>query len=127
MPPQFDIYAHQLFGLNHGYGLYEPDPAGQYDRIRVGDVGYVLFGGFQRLFNCFVPESDPINRLGVPEGFEPLPAVSQVTYRRTPLTPGAMWSSKIRKMRGGLGVVTGYIVYTLHRYSKLTHGISINL
>ncbi|KAI5118155.1 hypothetical protein M0805_000534 [Coniferiporia weirii] len=90
MPPDFDVYAHQLFSLNHGYGLYEPDPGGQYDRVRVGDVGYVLYGGFQRLFNIFADEDDPVNHLGVPENFEPLPSASRATFRRTPLMPGAM-------------------------------------
>lgn len=101
----YDVYSQQLLSLNNGVALYEPDPAGQYDRVRVGDVGHVtMYGWFQRLFNVFVPEDHPINHLGVPEDFAPLPSSSQATFRRTPLGPGVMRSAKVCTVGGALEV-----------------------
>lgn len=92
----YDIYANQLFTLNRGYALYEPDPAAQYDHVRVGDVGHVMYGAFHRLFNVFLPAEDPVNQLlGVPEYFEPLPSKDRRTFTRTPTSPGVLCSSSV--------------------------------
>ncbi|KAI0029230.1 hypothetical protein K488DRAFT_33806, partial [Vararia minispora EC-137] len=65
------IYREQLAALHHGHALWEPDPAGLYDHVTVGDVGYVRQGHFHRLFNILLPAGDPSHDvLGVPEDFE---------------------------------------------------------
>ncbi len=100
----FDIYAEQLYGLNKGYALYEPDPAGQYDRVRIGDVGYTQFGYFHRAFNIFAgsESDDPINTLGVPEYFEPCPDIYKRSFPRATLDPGPIFSSSICQRGAGL-------------------------
>jgi hypothetical protein len=68
----YDTYRDQLANLYHGHALWVPDPAGLYDRVRVGDVGYVKQGHFLRLFNALLPHNDATQVYGVPEGFVPL-------------------------------------------------------
>jgi hypothetical protein len=68
----YDTYRDQLASLFHGHALWVPDPAGLYDRVRVGDVGYVKQGHFLRMFNALLPDDDPTQVYGVPEEFVPL-------------------------------------------------------
>ncbi|KAH9041179.1 hypothetical protein EDB84DRAFT_963989 [Lactarius hengduanensis] len=42
--------AQRRFSLYHGHALWVPDPAGLYDHVRVGDVGYVRQGHFNQGF-----------------------------------------------------------------------------
>ncbi|KAF4604616.1 hypothetical protein EYR40_003390 [Pleurotus pulmonarius] len=70
------IYARQLLMKRHGYPLWIPEPYGhspiyRTKGVRIGDVGYVTQdGGFETLFNIRASPSDPINRRGVPNGFQ---------------------------------------------------------
>ncbi|KAH8108421.1 hypothetical protein DFH11DRAFT_1822460 [Phellopilus nigrolimitatus] len=101
---EYDVYSEQLFSLRNGHALYEPDPAGQdYDKVRIGDVGYVHYGVFHRLFNICYDAHDPINKLGVPEYFEPIHPDDRKEYNRTPLPPGVMSSSSVRRIGGKIG------------------------
>ncbi|KAI9456369.1 hypothetical protein BJY52DRAFT_562024 [Lactarius psammicola] len=68
----YDTYRDQLASLYHGHALWVPDPAGLYDRVRVGDVGFVKQGHFLRMFNALLPANDRTQTYGVPEGFVPL-------------------------------------------------------
>ncbi|KAL0953120.1 hypothetical protein HGRIS_004389 [Hohenbuehelia grisea] len=69
-------YARQLLGQKNGYPLWIPEPHGpssvyRSKGVRIGDVGYITQdGGFRPLFNIRAPASHPVNRRGVPEGFE---------------------------------------------------------
>ena len=65
----YDTYRDQLASLYHGHALWEPDPARLYDRVRVGDVGYVKRGHFFRMFNILLQADDAAQVYGVPEGF----------------------------------------------------------
>ncbi|KLO09886.1 hypothetical protein SCHPADRAFT_833389 [Schizopora paradoxa] len=100
--PEVDVYVKELSKLKYGYPLYDPDPAGSYDRVRIGDVGYVThYGCFLRLFNVFFPEGHPINNYGVPEGFRPLPQALQEPRRSLAMQPGVICSSHVRRLEGG--------------------------
>ena len=68
----YDTYRDQLASLYRGHALWVPDPAGLYDQVGVGDVGYVKQGHFLRMFNALLPADDPKQVYGVPEGFVPL-------------------------------------------------------
>ncbi|KAG9225991.1 hypothetical protein CCMSSC00406_0009088 [Pleurotus cornucopiae] len=76
-------YARQLLVKRHGYPLWIPEPFGhspiyRTKGVRIGDVGYVTQdGGFQTLFNIRAPKGHPINRRGVPEGFQQVPLDAQ--------------------------------------------------
>ena len=71
-----NVHRDQLSALSHGIALWDPTlPEGLYDRVSIGDVGYLhpSEGTFIRLFNVMLPWDDPLNhRLGVPEAYEPL-------------------------------------------------------
>jgi hypothetical protein len=69
-----NVYREQLSSLHHGYALWEPDPVkGLYDRVSIGDVGYVYNGFFYRMFNVTLPWDDPSNnKLGELEYYKPL-------------------------------------------------------
>ena len=78
----WDTYAVQLYQFTNGLPLYDPDPAGTYDKVRVGDVGYVLKGKFIRLFNVFERADSAVNAGGAPENFVPVaPSFSLITRR----------------------------------------------
>lgn len=69
------VYRVQLSSLHHGCALWNPTPVNQiYDRVSIGDVGYVnRTGFFYRMFNVTLPCDDPSNnKLGRPEPYQPL-------------------------------------------------------
>ena len=70
--PPFRIYDRQLSPLCEGYALWEPDPGREmYDHVSIGDVGYIQYGYFVRMFNVFLPWNDPLNnKLGKLKHYE---------------------------------------------------------
>jgi len=58
-----DVLREQLTSLSHGYPLWMPDPANFYERVSIGDVGYVKDGYFVRMFNVLLDWSNPSNFL----------------------------------------------------------------
>ncbi len=71
--PHYNIYREQLTTLFYGHALWEPDPADLYEKVSVGDVGYVKEGYLFRMFNVLLPHDDPLNRvLGEPDHYEPV-------------------------------------------------------
>lgn len=64
-------YAKSLSYLCHGHPLWIPEPCGGKE-ILIGDVGYILDGGFYRFFNVTRPQDDTVNSRGVPPNFEVL-------------------------------------------------------
>jgi len=74
-----EIYSSQLLTKKRGYPLWVPGPGMQlpieYRRrgVSIGDVGIISSaGGFDFLFNIFLPADHPINDGMVPQGFSPL-------------------------------------------------------
>ncbi|KAJ6595248.1 hypothetical protein DFH09DRAFT_1136493 [Mycena vulgaris] len=93
---------------SHGYPLFRPPPFDDLPEpykktgTRIGDVGVVTEDGyFDVIFNICVPPDDPINRFGVPDGFEPLQlGAGDVRECATHHRPGCdVSSSKISKQR----------------------------
>jgi hypothetical protein len=59
----WNVYREQLSSLYHGIALWEPEPVKAfYDKVSIGDVGYVLNGFFYRMFNVKLPWDDPLNQ-----------------------------------------------------------------
>jgi hypothetical protein len=58
----YNVYRDQLTSLCHGHALWEPDPAGVYEQVEIGDVGYVGKGIFHRIFNVLHEWDDPLHR-----------------------------------------------------------------
>ncbi|KAI0266125.1 hypothetical protein BC834DRAFT_969641 [Gloeopeniophorella convolvens] len=99
----YDVYRDQLAGLFHGHALWEPNPAGLYDHVRVGDVGYVSQGHFLRMFNVLLPADDPGQSYGVPEGFEPLSMGPFGNIRHLALFHGDYCSNTVSSREHGIG------------------------
>lgn len=72
----YDIFREQLaitFPI-HGHALWDSSPmaARPVRPVEIGDVGFIRWGKFHRLFNSLLPADDPPHELGVPEYHEPL-------------------------------------------------------
>jgi hypothetical protein len=74
LPPVFKVYQDQLTTLSDGLPLWNPNPPKEiYDKVSIGDVGYLHEGSFIRMFNVMLPWSHESNRtLGEPEPYESL-------------------------------------------------------
>lgn len=103
------VYAEQLFKLGYGTPLYEPDSRGyDFDRVRVGDVGWLKDGAFHRLFNLILDHDNPNNdedfRQAFPQEPRHLNEWQTKIMRPTRLSAGLMKSSSVRKLGGNLGL-----------------------
>lgn len=78
--PPFTVYRDQLTSLYQGLALWKPNPPAvgeppkaSYDKVSIGDVGYVREGAFIRMFNVMLPWDHASNRtLGEPVFYESL-------------------------------------------------------
>ena len=72
--PPFNVYRDQLTALSHGIALWNPKPPKNiYNKVSIGDVGYLHRGTFIRMFNVMLPWDDPSNKtLGDPKPYESL-------------------------------------------------------
>ena len=70
----FNVYRDQLASLSQGSALWNPSPLKKiYEKVSIGDVGYLHEGTFIRMFNVMLKSDDPLNnKLGNPEPYEPL-------------------------------------------------------
>ena len=68
------VYQDQLTTLSEGLALWNPNPPKKiYDKVSIGDVGYLHEGSFIRMFNVILPWSHESNRaLGEPESYKSL-------------------------------------------------------
>jgi hypothetical protein len=85
-------YADLLMTLGRGLPLYDPNVRGG---VHLGDVGYLQFGRFERLFNIF--NHADLNARGVPDNLETVPAPEQdkLQEKEHP-TSGYMCSSNVK-------------------------------
>jgi hypothetical protein len=92
-----NVYREQLTSLYHGHALWEPGPIRSiYDRVTIGDVGYVNDGFFYRMFNVILPWDDPSNgRLGKPEQYTSLDLGSFANTRDATLAKGDYYSRNV--------------------------------
>ena len=70
----FNVYREQLTSKYHGLALWNPNPVeGLYDRVSIGDVGYLCDGHFIRMFNVKLSWDHPSNtKFGPPNEFKSL-------------------------------------------------------
>lgn len=71
------VYARQLLSQKLGYPLFIPEPSAnlpaQFRRrgVSIGDVGIIMpNGSFNYVFSVCAAADDPVNYLGVPQGFQ---------------------------------------------------------
>ena len=74
LPPVSKVYQDQLTALSQGLALWNPNPLKEiYDKVSIGDVGYLHEGSFVRMFNVMLPWNHESNRtLGEPEPYKSL-------------------------------------------------------
>ena len=67
----YDIFREQLSikYSSYGHALWEPSPGEPNSPVEVGDVGFIRYGQFHRLFNALLPAGDQSD---VPEYYEQL-------------------------------------------------------
>jgi hypothetical protein len=72
--PVSKVYRDQMTTLSYGLALWNPNPPKEiYDKVSIGDVGYLYEGSFIRMFNVMLPWTHESNRtLGEPEPYESL-------------------------------------------------------
>jgi hypothetical protein len=72
----YNVYRERLSSLYHGYALWEPEPVKRlYNKVSIGDVGYVYNGFFYRMFNVTRQWGHPSNqklRASKPAHYKPM-------------------------------------------------------
>lgn len=115
-----NVYSDQLLTLQRGFALWEPDPAGEYEHVEVGDVGYLMWGSFQRLFNVFLPAEHPSQNRGVPECFEPLVLPESRRVKSRILPAGKYMSRSVRHVELSAGASRCVKFFIGHNSFELT-------
>ena len=74
LPLVYNVYQDQMATLSQGLALWNPTPPKViYDKVSIGDVGYLHEGSFVRMFNVILPWNHESNRtLGEPEPYKSL-------------------------------------------------------
>lgn len=98
-----DVYQEQLSGLHNGYALWQPDPGGLYDQVRVGDVGFIRYGHFTRFFNAILPAAHPAQGYDLPRDFKPLTMNRFWNFRKFTLPSGDYCSPTVTKITDDIG------------------------
>ncbi|KAH9919591.1 uncharacterized protein B0H18DRAFT_1027020 [Fomitopsis serialis] len=102
-----DVYAKQLLKLALGYPMWDPEPKHGQGDILIGDVGYIVQGGFYRLFNATREAEDSI-QIAVPPNFKklllgPVPIASSNNV----IDRGPLFSPTVRRIEVGGGAGSG--------------------
>ena len=79
----------------YGHALWNPSPTRSDRPVEVGDVGFIRWGTFHRLFNALLPADDSSHELGLPEGYKPLAPSLTNHINRRPFRCGHYCSDKI--------------------------------
>jgi hypothetical protein len=96
----YDVYREQLTSLYHGHALWEPDPTNLYDKVSIGDVGYIKEGCFYRMFNVLLEWNDPSNSvLCEPEVYTRLDLGPFVNIRESRFSRGDYYSRYVTAFR----------------------------
>ncbi|KAL5500947.1 hypothetical protein ACEPAH_9334 [Sanghuangporus vaninii] len=104
--PPHELYALKLQCLDLGYAVFEPNPNGSYDFVRIGDAGYISEDGkFMKLFNAFSDRNSQANTGShFPEEFEPMELMHREQDRLEPISPGCRRSQSVRVIGGSLSI-----------------------
>ena len=93
-----DIFRDRLATTypRYGHALWNPSPTRSDRPVEVGDVGFIRWGTFHRLFNALLPADDPSHELGLPEEYRPLAPSLSDHINRGPFRCGHYCSNGIR-------------------------------
>jgi hypothetical protein len=97
----WNVYREQLSSLYHGYALWEPAPVKSlYDKVSIGDVGYVYNGFFYRMFNVTLQWDNSKNqRFGAskPVNYKPMRRDDFTNIHESPFTRGDYYSPHVSR------------------------------
>ena len=91
----YQLYQNALTPAGYGTPLWEPSSTTGQTPSRIGDVGYLRFGTFVRLFNVSLPSGHPENEYGEPEHYVPF-LVHPTERARKVLPKGIIASSGVQ-------------------------------
>lgn len=91
----YQLYQEVLASAGEGTPLWEPVSSPSHHTPSVGDVGYLRFGGFIRLFNAMLPPGHPDNEDGEPENYVPL-VVPATTVHQKIIPPGVIAATGVQ-------------------------------
>ncbi|GJJ06075.1 hypothetical protein Clacol_000264 [Clathrus columnatus] len=74
--PNYRRYQEALISAGRGTPLWEHSAENDCKPIRIGDIGYLRFGLFIRIFNATLPSGDLDNEFGEPSGYTPLTSIA---------------------------------------------------
>lgn len=125
-----DVFRESLTSLFHGHALWEPDPAGLYTQVSVGDVGFVKDGHFCRMFNVLLEWNDPSNRtLCEPEPYSRLDLGPFINIRKTSFSKGDYYSRYVTAIQGTTYSVAAtsdkYVMCTFPSQPRSMHYFSV--
>lgn len=92
------IYADQLFPLQYGHPLWLPDSYGR--EVNVGDVGWLVNGGFRSLLNAIQGPDDP-TYTSSPPSFQRLDPQKVPEVNWPAITQPFICSRSIRRLEAG--------------------------
>ena len=85
----FNVYREQLTSLYRGLALWEPSPVKNlYDKVSIGDVGYVHKGFFYRMLNVTLPWDHESNTKFELDYYEPLKSDPSTDIHEATLAKG---------------------------------------
>jgi hypothetical protein len=105
-----NVYRVQLSSLHRGYALWNPNPVKKtYNRVSIGDVGYVNnTGTFHRMFNVTLEWDHPSNKkLGEPEPYERLDCGPFVNTEENAFDSGDYYTPSVSSLRN-IDIPTAY-------------------
>ena len=82
--------------------LRQPAPLPFYDKVDIGDVGYIRDGQFHLLFKAGRPLGDRVVGEDVPKDFKPIYPVGPIIPAQ-PRSPGPLTSRCVRLLGSDLG------------------------
>ncbi|KAF8521310.1 hypothetical protein JB92DRAFT_1817718 [Gautieria morchelliformis] len=95
-------YTEELAMLGHGLPLWQPAPLDNYDKIKIGDVGYIRQGRFHLLFSASMPQGGRILGEDVPLDF--VPFEPGPTAKDQPRGPGALHARYIKQIGAAFNI-----------------------
>ncbi|KAI1795416.1 hypothetical protein LXA43DRAFT_41698 [Ganoderma leucocontextum] len=118
-----NIYSEQL--LTAGFWITEPHKLPGDRGIFLGDVGWLRDGQFHPLFNTMKAADDPINRDGVPRGFESVYPESQskLLIRKSCMTMGSFHVTAGSMAYEGTAVFCGALPPAGHAECRAIAGV----
>ncbi|KAF8592404.1 hypothetical protein K439DRAFT_1610213 [Ramaria rubella] len=106
----YHVYQEALASAGYGTPLWEPSSTTCTKPLCIGDVGYLQFGTFIRLFNVTLPSGHQDNEYGEPDNYVPL-MVYPDQLRRTVLPKGIIASSGVQASKVPQVGTTGRICF----------------